>query len=69
MIGTSEVVMALRAEGFRLSHSYLAYLLRERTIALPPKGPSGAFLWEDADVQRLRSELIRRNRRSEGGVL
>jgi len=62
MIGTSELVASLRSEGFEVSHSYLAYLLRERVVAAPPKGPGGVLLWEEADVGRVRSELLRRNR-------
>ncbi len=62
MIGTSELVASLRSEGFEVSHSYLAYLLRERIVAAPPKGPGGVLLWEREDVERVRSELLRRDR-------
>ena len=62
MVGTSELVTKLRAEGVQISHSYVTYLLRERVIPMPAKGPGGVLLWEPADVQRLRSELVRRGR-------
>ena len=62
MKGTQDVLDALRAEGFRVSSAYLAWLLRDRWLESPEKAPGGAFVWTDADVQRLRSLLVRRRR-------
>ena len=62
MVGTSELLDRLREEGFEASHSYVAYLLRERIISSPPKGPGGALLWSPANVAALRRELAARGR-------
>ncbi len=62
MEGTTAVVDRLRAEGFRVNVGYVQWVLRDRHIAMPDKGPGGALIWTEADVLRLRSELIRRGR-------
>ncbi len=62
MTGTSEVVRRLKKDGFEVSHSYLAYMVREEIIAPPAKGPGGAFVWSHMDELRLRGQLIRRSR-------
>ena len=62
MLGTSELLDRLREEGYETSHSYVAYLLRERIIPSPPKGPGGALVWGPTDIARLRAELARRRR-------
>ena len=67
MVGTTEVVDQLRGQGYELSHAYLAYLLRERVLATPEKGPGGAFLWAEAEIAALRRELVRRGRGPEHG--
>jgi hypothetical protein len=62
MRGTAQVVDELRAEGFMVTRTYVSWVLRDRHVPTPPKGPGGALIWADADVVRLRSFLIRRNR-------
>ena len=62
MIGTSALVDRLRDEGFEVYPGYVHSLVRERAIAPPPKGPGCAFIWQPADVDRLRYELARRGR-------
>jgi len=62
MRGTADVVDALRAEGFEVTRTYVAWVLRDRHIPTPQKGPGGALIWEEADVLRLRSFLHRRGR-------
>ncbi len=62
MIGTTWVIDALRQEGFEVSPTYVEWLLRERVIAAPQKGPGGVRIWQPQDVERLKSELIRRGR-------
>jgi len=62
MLGTTQVLDKLREEGYEVSHSYIAYLLRERVIRVPEKGPGGVLLWSDADVARLEAELAHRKR-------
>ena len=62
MQGTTAVVDQFRAEGFRCNVGYVQWVLRDRHIAMPEKGPGGVFIWTDADVQRLRSFLYRRGR-------
>ncbi len=68
MLGTVNVVDILRARGFEVSNAYVSYLLRERVIASPEKGVGGCLIWTDADVGRLRGELIRRGRGPEETV-
>ena len=65
MLGTTELVDALRGEGYQLSHAYLVYLLRERVIRPPSKGPGGAFIWSPGEVWALRDALRRRGRAPE----
>lgn len=62
MIGSSQVVRELKKEGYKISHSYLAYLLREDIICLPAKGPGGVYLWESNNVEELIDELRQRGR-------
>ena len=59
---TVGVVDSLRSEGFSLSPGYVAWILRERHIPQPDNRIGLAYMWTDADVQRLRSELLRRGR-------
>ena len=66
--GTREVVDLLRKRGFRIDLTYAAWLTRSREIASPEKGPGGAFIWREADVQRLESALQRRGRGPKGGA-
>ena len=68
MLGTTAVVDGLRAEGFQVNVGYVQWVLRDRHIAMPEKGPGGVLIWTDADVQRLRSFLLRRGRGPEGGA-
>jgi hypothetical protein len=72
MLGTTDVLDRLREEGYDISHSYVAYLLRERIVHLPEKGPGGALIWLPTDIAALRRELGRRGRgpveREEGGL-
>lgn len=65
MPGTSDLVDVLRAEGYEVSNAYVAYLLRERIIPAPQKGPGGALWWLPGNVLALRDELRRRGRAPE----
>ena len=62
MRGTVDVIDGLRAEGFAVTRTYLGFLIRDRWFSPPEKAGNGAMIWTDADVQRLRSLLIRRGR-------
>ena len=66
MRGTADVVDGLRAEGFAVTRSYVAWVLRDRHIPTPEKGPGGALIWSEADVLRLRGFLNRRGRGPKG---
>jgi hypothetical protein len=65
MLGTSNVVDLLRGEGCEVSNAYVAYLLRERIIPTPQKGPGGVLIWLPGNVLALRDELRRRGRTPE----
>ena len=62
MRGTSEIVDALGANGYRVTPGTVHSYLRERDLPAPETKVGGAFLWGDADVDRLRSLLRRRGR-------
>ena len=59
---TAEVVDMLRSEGFSVSPGYVAWALREGHVPSPENRVGMAYLWQEADVARLRSFLMRRNR-------
>jgi len=59
---TSSVVDRLRSEGYQVSTSYVQWLLRDRIISSPVKGPGGVLMWRPVEVARLRAELARRER-------
>jgi len=67
MYGTRAVLDRLISEGFTCSDAYLRFLMRDRHLAMPPAGPGGCLLWEDADLERLR-QVLRRRGRGPGGV-
>jgi hypothetical protein len=56
------MVDALTAEGYQVTRTYIAWAIRDRHIHEPERGPGGCFLWSDADVDRLKSFLVRMNR-------
>jgi len=60
--GTTAVIDRLRSQGYEVSTGYVQWLLRDRIIASPIKGPGGVLLWRPADAARLQAELIRRGR-------
>ncbi len=62
MLGTTAMLDQLRGEGYTVSAGYLQYLLRERTLAPPAARIAGVFIWEPADVDRVRRALRRRGR-------
>ncbi len=66
MKGSTEVIDELRGEGYLVNCSYLQFLLRDRQIPTPPKGPGGCLVWSEADAQSLRGILIRRGRGPQG---
>ena len=66
MLGTTDLVDRLRAEGFAVTRTYVAWVLSDRHIPTPEKGPGGALIWSDADVLRLRGFLCRRGRGPKG---
>lgn len=59
---TSELVDRLRAEGFQVTAGYLSYLLRECPILKPESRVSSLYLWQPADVERLKAALAERGR-------
>jgi hypothetical protein len=63
---TVGVVDMLRAEGFQVSPSYVAWALRERHIAPPDNRIGLAYSWAEGDIERLRSFLRRRDRAPKG---
>ena len=60
--GTTSVVDGLRSQGYDVTVGYVQWLLRDRIIAAPMKGPGGVLLWRPGDVARLQAELVRRGR-------
>lgn len=60
--GTTAVIDRLRSQGYDVSVGYVQWLLRDRIIATPMKGPGGVLLWRPGDVRRLQDELARRGR-------
>ena len=67
MKGSTEVIDELRKEGYLVNCSYVQFLLRDRQIPTPPKGPGGCLVWSEPDVQRLRGVLLRRGRGPQEG--
>ena len=63
---TVDVVNVLRGEGYAVSPGYVAWVLREMHIPAPDDRVGMAYDWTDADVQRLRSFLMRRGRGPKG---
>lgn len=66
MQGTKDVIDMLTAEGFRLTRTYLFWILRDRHIPEPEEKLGSAFIWTEGDVDRLRSFLKRQGRGPEG---
>ena len=64
MKGTTTVVDELRAEGYEVNCGYVQYLLRDRILVAPEKGPGGLLIWAQADIERLKATLRRRSRGS-----
>ena len=59
---TSELVDQLRKEGYRVTTGYLQFLLREHPV-LKPAGKLGPlYVWEPADIERLKAALVERGR-------
>ena len=63
---TVALVDTLRKEGFRVSSSHVAHLLRERAIPSSTRVSVGALAWPTAGVGPLRRELARRGQASGG---
>jgi hypothetical protein len=59
---TSELVDRLGAEGFQITAGYLSYLLRECPVLKPESRVSSLYLWQPADVERLKGALKDRHR-------
>lgn len=59
---TREVIDRLRNEGYAVSPGYVQYLLRERILRPPSERFGGAYVWQEPDIERLRSVLRRRRR-------
>ena len=59
---TVQVVQELKGRGYEVNLGFVSWILRERIIAAPEKGPGGSFLWDTPDIERLESELRRRGR-------
>ncbi len=69
MVGTTQVLEALRGEGFKVSHSHLGWLIRDRIFIPQQKGPRGAWFWGPGDAEGPRHVLRRRGRvRVEAGA-
>ena len=62
MQSTGRVVDCLTAEGYRITRTYLQWVLRDRHIPMPVKSAAGTLEWSPADVDRLRSFLCRHAR-------
>ena len=62
MQGTTEIVDRLRADGFQVNVGYVRYLLSDRWMPMPARGPGGCLIWSSGDIDRLRSVLLRRGR-------
>jgi len=58
---TPRVIEALRAEGFDVGRSYLAFLVEARHFE-PPRRVGHAMLWTADDIERLRGVLRLRGR-------
>jgi len=71
MLGSADVVKQLTEEGYDLNMSYLQWLMRDDIIR-PPAKLGNVYAWTEPDVDRLRSELRRRDRgpaaRTTGGT-
>jgi len=65
---TSQLIERLQAQGYQITPGYLSYLLREQTILKPNERAGLLYLWQPADVDRLKAELQHRGRgpRAEG---
>lgn len=61
-VSTVQVVNLLQSEGFSVTPGYVAWALRERHVPPPESRVGMAYVWQEADVQRLRSFLVRRGR-------
>jgi len=61
-VGTSQVIRQARQEDYLVTPTYVGYLIRDGILPALERGPGGAYLWTDADVERLRSILRRRGR-------
>jgi hypothetical protein len=59
---TREVIDRLQNEDYAVSPGYLQYLLRERILCPPSERFGGAYIWQESDIERLRSVLRRRGR-------
>jgi hypothetical protein len=68
MQGTKEVVDALTAQGYLITRTYLAWIIRDRHVPEPQRGPGSCFLWSEGDVDRLKSFLKRMNRGPQNGA-
>ncbi len=62
MQGTTNVVDELRSRGFTVTCGYVAWAIRDRHIPEPEEKLGAAFIWTEADVDRLRSFLRRQGR-------
>ena len=69
MRGTTQVLHELADAGYQINSSYLAYLLRDRLLPAPERGPANIMVWSDADVKRLQNLLRRRGRAPERAVV
>ena len=65
MRGTVDVVRALQDAGYRLNVGYVRWLLMERHVPMPASKVGGNLLWDESDVDRLKSVLRRRGRAPE----
>ena len=60
--GTTAVVDRLRADGYRITISYVRWLMRDHHLEPPGKLLGGLLAWTAEDFTRLRDELDRRGR-------
>jgi hypothetical protein len=61
MLSTKQMLDQLTEEGFRVTESYLSFLVRERHVAAPAK-VLHSLVWQPEDVNRVKGELRRRGR-------
>ena len=61
-LATSALVDQLRAAGYRITTGYLQFLCRENPVLKPEEKLGPLYVWQPADVERLKAALVERGR-------